>query len=105
MNWIDFLIYSPISIWALVGAIVLSTVMLVRIAKKVIVGQEKLIKEFMRGNGSLTDATKSLTDDARVLAGTTFELKEEVGQMRTIIGEWLEAIKKIYWFIPLGGKK
>lgn len=93
MNWIDFLVYSPISIWALTCSIIFSTVMLVWMARRVIVGQNKIIDGMIKDNGKVHEATAELRKD-------TIRLQESIHEVHKSIGAWLEMMKKIYFWIP-----
>lgn len=98
MNLVDFLIYSPISIWALVCAIIFSTVMLVRVANKLIAGQEKISSALSKDNGKVHETTEELRKD-------TIRLQSAVLDVHKSIAALVYMLRKIYFWIPISEDK
>lgn len=98
MNLVDFLVYSPISIWALVGTIIFSTVIVWKVANKVIVGQERIAAALTKDNGKVHDATEELRKD-------TIRLQDSIHEVHKSIDAWLGMMRKIYFWIPQGDNK
>lgn len=101
MSWLDFNFWflGPLPIWVLAVAVFVNAFVIWRVMNKFV----PIIPVLQNIIPELEKITKALRTDTVSLNLATSELDTKLDKVRISIESWHESLRKIFWFIPLGG--